>query len=188
MDIPAAGHHATDRVLDAANRWPRTPLVTQLRHVVLEELRGKSFSIRTLAEIEAEHRQQYRLATSGLSEAGGLALMLSAIGLYAVVAFAVGQRRNEIAIRLAIGAGAHQIVRRFVADGVRLSAAGLLIGLPISLFGLRQLRTLPDLPTISLPPVTAIATFGIVFVALAAAWLPARHAASVDPAVTLRRE
>ena len=92
-------------------------------------------------------------------------------------------------MRIAVGARGQQIVRRFVADGLRLSALGVVIGLPISLAGLRLLMdAVPDIPSVPLPSVTAVAAVGVVVVATAAAWIPARRAAAVDPAVTLRSE
>ena len=145
--------------------------------------------VRTLAEIEDETIRQFRLVTGGVSAAGLMALLLSAIGLYAVVAFSVGQRTREIAVRIAVGARGREIVRRFVGDGLRLSALGIALGLPVSLAGLRVLLSADaDFPAVPLGPVTAVAALGVVLVAAAAAWIPARRAAAVDPAVTLRCE
>ncbi|HEX7239451.1 MAG TPA: ABC transporter permease, partial [Longimicrobiaceae bacterium] len=163
------------------------PLVPAVRSVLQEEAPGMVARVRTLAEIEEEERRNFRLATGGVSAAGVMALLLSAVGLYAVVAFSVGQRTREIAVRIAVGARARQIARSFVADGLRLSALGLAFGLPLSLIGLRTLTTTLDgVPPVALGPVTAIAALGVGVVATAAAWIPARRAASVDPAVTLR--
>ena len=118
------------------------------------------------------------------------ALLLSAIGLYAVVAFSVGQRGREIAVRMAFGARGGQILRQFLTDGLRLSAIGLLLGLPIGLAALFVLTSLdPTLwPAVVLPSVAAIAALGVLLVAAAASWIPARRAAAVEPAVTLRGE
>jgi putative ABC transport system permease protein len=89
---------------------------------------------------------------------------------------------------MAVGGAHAQIVRRFVADGLRLSVIGLLIGLAVGLLALRTLMSDPDVPPIPLPAVTVIAAVSVVLVAAAAAWLPARRAAAVDPAVALRSE
>ncbi|HEX2202238.1 MAG TPA: FtsX-like permease family protein, partial [Longimicrobium sp.] len=165
------------------------PLVPALRKAAQEEAPGTAVQVRTFAEIEAVRERYYRNITGGLSAAGGMALFLSAIGLYAVVAFSVGQRTSEIAVRIAVGARARQIARRFLADGLRLSAIGLALGLPVSLLGLRVLLTLDDdFPSIPLPVVTLVAALGVVVVATAAAWIPARRAARVDPAITLRSQ
>ena len=68
-----------------------------------------------------------------------------------------------------------------------MSLFGLMIGLPISMLGLRILiATVPDIPRVPLLPVAAIAALGVFVVAMAAGWLPARRAAAVDPAITLR--
>ena len=163
------------------------PLVPAVRRVLQEEAPGMVARVRTLAEIEDEERRTFRLITGGVSAAGLMALLLSAIGLYAVVAFSVGQRTREIAVRIAVGARARQIASRFLADGLRLSALGLVLGLPVSLLALRALTTVLDgVPPIALGPVTAIAALGVALVATAAAWIPARRAASVDPPITLR--
>jgi predicted permease len=167
---------------------PGAPLIPTVRAIVVEELPGQVVSISTLAESEAERLRQFRSLTAGVSTAGVLALLLSAIGLYAVVAFSVGQRTREIAIRVAVGGGRSQIVRRFVADGLRLSAFGMVIGLPVSLLGLHLVMTIPDVPRVALPSVTAIAAAGVLIVSAAAVWIPSRRAAAVDPAVTLRAE
>jgi hypothetical protein len=163
------------------------PLVPAIRAVLQKEAPGTASSVRTLAAIEAEGRKTFRMFALAVSGAGVMALLLSAIGLYGVVAFSVSQRTGEIAVRIAVGARTRQIVQRFVADGLRLSAIGLVIGLPISLLALRAMLAADDsfrhVPT---PSVAAIAALGVVTVATAAAWIPARRAAAVDPAVTLR--
>jgi ABC-type antimicrobial peptide transport system permease subunit len=163
-------------------------MLESMRNLVQDEMRGAVASARTIQEIERERAGHFRIVMGGLTTAGLMALLVSAIGLYAVIAFAVGQRTAEIAVRIAVGARVEQIVSKFVGDGLRLSLLGLVFGLPISLIGLRALMTIPDVPQVRLPSVTAIAMLGVVIVATAAAWIPARRAASVDPAMTLRRE
>jgi predicted permease len=166
-----------------------TPLLPTLRAVVQTELPDMVAGVRTIADIEGERMRRFRTVIAVLMGAGALALLLSALGLYAVVAFAVGERTQEIAVRMAVGARAQQVVRNFVADGLRLSGIGLGLGLPLSLLGLRLLMGHdPDLPSVGLLPVTLIAALGVLSVATAAVWIPARRAAAIDPAVTLRRE
>jgi predicted lysophospholipase L1 biosynthesis ABC-type transport system permease subunit len=162
-------------------------LAATLRSVAQKEAPGMVIEVQTLASVREAQRREMAPMAGGLLWAGATALLLSAIGLYAVVAFSVSQRTGEIAVRIAVGAPARQIARRFVADGVRLSAFGLALGLPVSLLGLRALIASDDsFSTVALPVVTAIAALGVALVAIAAAWLPARRAASVDPAVVLR--
>ena len=165
-------------------------VVPSLRDAMQEVMPEMPPRIRTLADIDAGHIRTFRMVTTGLTVAGMIALFLSAIGLYAVVAFSVGQRTREIAVRMAVGARGGQIVKRFVSDGLRLSAIGLALGLPISLIGLQVLMTNldDDIPRVALGPVTALAALGVTVVAIAAAWIPARRAAAVDPAITLRSQ
>jgi predicted permease len=164
------------------------PLIPTIRGVINEEAPATVISLRTLAQVEAADARTFRMLTRGVSAAGLIALLLSAIGLYAVVAFSVGQRTREIAIRIAVGSSRQRLVRRFLADGLRLSVIGLVLGLPISLIGLRALTILLRFPwPVTLPPITAIATTGVIIVATIAVWIPAQRAASVDPASTLRR-
>ncbi|MQA88697.1 MAG: FtsX-like permease family protein [Gemmatimonas sp.] len=165
-------------------------MIPSLRGVVLEEFPDRRIvEMRTLASIERAERFWIVVISSALTAAASLALLLSALGLYAVVAFSVGQRRGEIAVRLAIGATPQQVTRLFTSDGVRLSLFGLLLGLPLSVASLgAMLQQMDDFPDVSLGLVTAVAAGGVLLVASGASWIPARRAARVDPAVTLRSE
>jgi predicted permease len=167
---------------------PARTLLPALRSAAQEDAQRVVVGLRILADIADEKERNFRLAATGVSIAGLLALLLAAIGLYAVIAFSVGQRTREIAVRMAIGGARPQIVRRFVLDGLRLCAIGLVVGLPVSLFALRTLMSEPGVPQIGLTPVSVLAAASVVVVATLAAWLPARRAAAVDPAVTLRSE
>ena len=145
--------------------------------------------LRTLAAQQAQERLILWGAIGLFSAAGFAVLLLCALGLYAVVAFSVGQRTGEIAVRMAVGARARQIVAHFAADGLRLTTIGVLVGLPLSLVGLRQVVALsPDLPDVSVALMTVVIAIGVMTVAGLASWLPANRAADVDPAVILRKE
>jgi hypothetical protein len=169
---------------------PALPLMATVQRVAQEVAPAQVVRTRTLFEIEEANRRVNRMMVGGLLAAGAAALLLSAIGLYAVVAFSVGQRGREIAVRMAFGARGGQILRQFLTDGLRLSAIGLLLGLPVGLAALFVLTSLdPTLwPAVVLPSVAAIAALGVLLVAAAASWIPARRAAAVEPAVTLRGE
>ena len=161
-----------------------------IREVVQERSsRLTILSMRTIAEVEAEVRNGFYLITGILAGGGALALLISAVGLYAVVAFSVQQRTGEIAVRMAVGARARNIVSQFIGDGLRLSVVGLALGLPLSLIALHLLLSVAEiLPPVSLTPVGVIAGFSVLAVAAAAAWIPARRAAGVDPALVLRKD
>jgi predicted permease len=132
-----------------------------------------------------------RMAANLLGAMGALALLLAAIGLYGVMAYAVSQRTQEMGIRLALGASPGSLLGMVVGQGMTLAAIGLAIGLVIALgaFGsIGAMRSL--LPGISpLDPVTFVAVPIVLgLIALLASWIPARRAGRVDPLVALRYE
>ena len=105
-----------------------------------------------------------------------------------MVAFGVGQRRREIGIRLALGAGAAQVVRQVVGDGLRQVVVGVCVGVALtigaSLVAHRVLFGLAPLEPVALLGGPAL----FLAAALLAAWLPARRAAAIDPLTVLRAE
>jgi len=116
----------------------------------------------------------------------GVALLLSVIGIYAVLAFGVSQRTGELGVRMAIGAGRREILGLVLNHGARLIAIGLGIGLLLALVLGQLAKTqlfgvLPwdPLTFLSVPPLLAL-------FALLACWLPARRASAVDPMTALR--
>lgn len=117
-----------------------------------------------------------------------VALLLSALGIYGVISLAVGSRRREIGIRLALGADAGSVVRRLVRRGVVLAVPGLVVGGMLALLVGQLIRALLlDLSPTD-PTVLASVTVLLLSVVATAAWIPARRAAWVDPAESLRRE
>jgi predicted permease len=119
---------------------------------------------------------------------GVVALLLSLLGLYGMLARTVAQRSREIGVRLALGAAPASIVRLVLGQGWRFTAVGLVIGLGLAAAGARLLASF--LPGIS--PLDAAAFTGAALLlggaATVAMWLPVRHALAVDPARTLRSE
>ena len=144
---------------------------------------------RTLAAVEASERRSVVTAISAAGGAGALALLLSAIGLYAVVAFAVGQRVREIGIRTALGAESRQVVRLFVRRGLRLCLFGLVIGLALGIGGGRVISAVEgNGPPAGILGLAALVAAFVIGVALLASWIPARRAARIDPLEALRVE
>lgn len=129
-----------------------------------------------------------RLTTLLLGSFGALALLLAAIGLYGAINVHVGERRREMAVRLALGAAPRSLARFVTGIGLRLAALGLGFGL-LGALGLTRLLTIvlygvsPLDPLILASVVALLALVGIV-----AAWLPARRAAQIDPMIALRAE
>ncbi len=118
----------------------------------------------------------------------GVALLLAALGTYGVLSYAVAQRRREIGIRMALGAQRKQIGTQFLALGLRLLAAGTILGLLGAWLAGRAMQSiLFDVPT--LPIATLLGTALVMTaVSLVACLIPARRATKVDPMVALRTE
>ena len=143
---------------------------------------------RTLSTLLADASARVRFLMLVLGTASAIALVLGAVGLYGVMAYAVSLRQREIGVRMALGARPVDVSRMVSAQGLTLAAIGVVIGLVSALAATRLLRgMLYDVsPT---DPLTLAATsLALVFVALIACWLPARRAAGVDPAEALRSD
>jgi hypothetical protein len=119
---------------------------------------------------------------------GAVALLLAAIGVYGVLAYAVAHRRREIGIRLALGAQAANVVRGVLRESLVLVVCGVALGFLGALGAARYLETLLYGVTAREP--LAFGAVAVLFLAVAAvaAWLPARAAAGVDPLTTIRHE
>ncbi len=118
----------------------------------------------------------------------GLALTLAMIGIYAVLAFGVSQRRGELGVRLALGAQRRDLVRLILSDGARLVAYGMLLGLVAWLLVAKAIRSHVFLVG-EQEWMTLVGVLGLTgTLALLAMWLPARRAASVEPNQALRTD
>jgi len=116
---------------------------------------------------------------------GVVALVLALGGIYAVLSYVVGRRRQEIGIRMALGARRGQVVQLVVRQGLTLVGLGVLIGLPVSLLVLRELSSLLVGVT-ARDPLTYVLAIGLLAgTTVISALIPARRAASVDPKTAL---
>jgi len=147
------------------------------------ELRIRPFT----AQVEASMRRE-RLMARLAGFFGILALVLAAVGLYGLLAYAVAQRTAEVGIRIALGAEPGAVVRMMLARGMYPVGAGIVIGLPAAWWATRFIATLLYglKPFDPLTIAAAIAT--LTGVALAAGLIPARRAAKVDPMTSLRQD
>lgn len=117
-----------------------------------------------------------------------LALAVAAIGTYAVIAFAVASRTREIGIRIALGATRRDVVRLVMSTGVRLTLAGTALGVAGAYAGSRVLSSVLLDVTPHDPATFAVAPTVLVLVALAASYVPARGALTLDPVIALKTE
>jgi predicted permease len=119
---------------------------------------------------------------------GLMAVFLSCIGLYGLMSYLVGRRTGEIGIRMALGADRSEVAWRVLREIGLLVLAGIVIGLPLTLFGIRLVRNmlygLSGTDPLSLMAATAL----LLFAGMAAGYFPARRASSVNPVVALRDE
>ena len=177
------------RSLLVRTRGPVEDVIPTIRSLANAEAPNMPLtSARTLAAIEASNRTLQMQASSAAAGGGLLALFLSAIGLYAIVSFAVGQRTREIGIRTALGANRSEVIGLFFYRGLRLSVIGLAIGLPLSIIALRIISRMEGIVSVSTPLLaTLIATF-VTGISAFATWIPARRAAGIDPLNALRAE
>jgi predicted permease len=144
--------------------------------------------VRTLNEVVAASVSAPRSLTVLLLGFGGLAVVIGAVGVYSLIAYIVSWRTREIGIRLALGAQRWQIVRGVVQQSLLLAAGGSAIGLAAAAASSRLLHSFL-FEVSALDPVTFCAVpVLMLLLALAAAWIPARRAASVDPMEALRSE
>jgi predicted permease len=119
---------------------------------------------------------------------GALALLLSAIGLYGLMAYTVAQRRREIGIRVALGAAPRRVMREVVRDGLAVTLTGVAAGFAAALATVQLVRSLLFGVTPHDPLTLVAAPASLVAVAMVACLLPAARAARVDPMIALRTE
>jgi putative ABC transport system permease protein len=146
------------------------------------------FDIKTMDERLSKSVAQSRFIMLMLAIFSVLALVLSAVGVYGVMAYTVSQRTHEIGIRIALGAQRSDVLRLVLGQGMILTLAGVAVGLAASLALTRVMRSLLY-GVSSTDPLTFIAVAAIlVAVALLACYIPARRAMKVDPMEALRYE
>ena len=162
-------------------------LVPQLRAAVREiDPEQPIADVRTLDQWIARSLQNRRTPTTLLAVFGGVALLLSAIGIYGVLAFGVAQRVREFGIRQALGADRGSILSLVLTEGLRTAGAGILIGVVLAVMVTRYLQALLFGVTSRDPVVFAGVGAVLLAVALVACYIPARRATEVDPMVALR--
>ena len=145
-------------------------------------------NVTTMEQIVGRTIAPWRFSTIVFTVFSALALFFATVGLSALIAYGVKQRSREIGIRIALGARTHDVIRLLLREGALVVTAGIAIGIPAALLSARLLSTqlFSVTPT---DPATFIAVAGVLAaVSLAAAYLPARAAAVIDPVVALRRE
>ena len=164
-------------------------LVPALRRVVQQADRDLPIiDVRTQREQIEANMQMERVFAALSAGFGVLALALACVGIYGIMAYSVAQRTNEIGIRLALGAQPGQVRSMILRESTWLTAVGIFVGVGAAL-GLTRLVKSMLYGVTPNDPVTLIGGMALLIgVALAATWIPARRAASVQPTEALRHE
>jgi putative ABC transport system permease protein len=144
--------------------------------------------VKTMQHIVDNAVTQPRFNFFLLSLFSGIALLLSAAGIYGVTAYSVTQRTHEFGIRLALGAQVGDVLRMIIRQGMLLISVGIAVGLLASFALTRLLRGLLFGVSVTDPLTFVAITLLLALVALLACYIPARRATKVDPLVALRYE
>ena len=167
----------------------REPLVATIRGKVAEVDPTLALSgVLSMEDVIANSVAQPRLIAQFVSAFAGFALILAAIGMYGVMAYSVSQRKQEMGIRMSLGAGASEIVRLIVRQGMTLAFAGMVIGAVASLALTRLLSGLLFGVRSTDPAIFAGAAGVLALSAFVACFFPARRATRIDPITILRSE
>ena len=142
--------------------------------------------MRTISQIRDESVAPRRLNAALLSSFSGLAVLIAAVGIAGVLAFSVSARTNEIGIRMSLGADSARVLRMILMEGGVLLALGLAVGVGGAMAATRLMQGLlfgvtPNDPETLVGVAVVMAAIGV-----AACWIPARRAAKIDPAITMR--
>jgi putative ABC transport system permease protein len=172
------------RVAGNPSQW-----IEPLRSALGEVDRTAALDIRPLEEAAAGALFPMRVATGFVGSLSGLGLAMALAGLYGSVSYAVGRRTRELGIRAALGASRRRIVWTALRDGIAVLACGAIIGVPLAFLAIRPLV---DLLPAGVNPWDAAPLLGGMLLLLAtgaaAAWIPARRAAKIDPSTALRQD
>jgi putative ABC transport system permease protein len=146
------------------------------------------FEIRTLDQYLASSVAEPKFSAMLIGLFAGLALILSCIGLYGVMSYAVAQRTRELGIRMALGAQRRDVLRLVIRQGIGLTLLGAAIGVAIAVALTRMMKSWLFGVSPTDPLTFAVAALLLTIVALLSCWVPARRAAKVDPITALRFE
>jgi putative ABC transport system permease protein len=184
----AQAPNSTITVVARTSNDPKNLIASVRREVAALDSELPVFNVRTLEETLSRSVAQPRFNTLLLATFAAVALLLTAIGLYGVVAYSVAQRTHEFGIRLALGAGARNVLMLVIGQGMKLALTGVGIGL-VGALALTRLMTSFLFGISTSDPLTFVAiALLLIFTALLACYIPASRATKVDAMVALRYE
>jgi predicted permease len=167
---------------------PEASIPTLRRVAAATDPYASGFTAAPMTEYNALLLLPRKVAASLLSFLGVIAFLLAGVGLYGVVSYSVSQRTQELGIRIALGARPHEVLGTVMREGIVLTAAGVAIGLGLSVVTMRLVSGLLFAVSPFDPGTFASASLFLAAVAAAASILPARRASRLDPFTALRAE
>jgi putative ABC transport system permease protein len=187
--LPFAQRPARDMTVVLATTDSPAALAESVRRSVLELDKDQPVStVRSLDAMVAESLGEPRFRTYLLAGFSAIALLLAAVGLMGLVAYAVTQRRREIGVRMALGAGQGEVLRMILTEGLRPVLAGILIGTFAAWAASRVLAGLLFGVTPTDPLTFVVIPLLLVVGASLACYLPARRVLRIDPAEAMQAE
>ncbi len=187
--LPHAQHPYGQMALVLRSTADPTSLTTAVRKEVQAiEKDQPVFNVRTMSQVRSESMVPQRLSAFMFACFALIALLLTAIGIYAVIAYSVVQRTREIGIRMALGAQSRDVLKLVVRNGMKLALIGVAVGLAGALALSRLVSSLLFGVTPTDTLTFAAVLIGLLGVALLACYIPARRATKVDPLEALRNE
>jgi predicted permease len=158
-----------------------------IRRRLQREMPGAAYvTVAPFSDVLGSEMRQWSVGAAAFTVFGTLALILAALGLYSVIAYGVTQRTHELGVRMALGARATDVVRLVVGEGLLFGSLGLAIGAGISLAAAHWIAPLLFKESPRDPIVFGAVSGALIVITIAASWIPARRAASVDPKTALQ--
>jgi len=187
--LPAAQWKPHEGGLFARARGDARQAIEPLRRRLQAEMPGAAYvTVARLGEIVEGQARPWVMGATLFTAFGLLALVLAAGGLYSVIAYHVAQRRQELAVRVALGAAAGDVIRLVVSEGLRFAVSGAVVGGAIAVVGGRWIAPLLFNQSARDPVVFGTVTAVLLIVAVGASMIPAIRGARVDPNAALRAE
>jgi predicted permease len=184
--LPGFNPHVVLLMRTAADPQSVLPIVREALHTL--DPNQPIYHVQSIETVLSDSLALRRMTANLLGIFTLVAFALAAVGIYGVLAYSVAQRTREIGVRMALGARREDIVRLVLMQAARYAVVGIIAGLAVSLAGARLINGLL-FRTSSMDPASASITIAVLMVLAAfAVTIPARRAASVDPAVALRAE
>ncbi len=187
--LPAAQWHDQDGGLFVRVAGDPRRSIEPLRRRLQEAMPGTSYlTVTRLGELVEAQSRSWVMGATVFTAFGALALVLAAVGLYSVIAYNVAQRRQELAVRVALGAAFGDIMRLVVGEGLRFALTGAAVGGAIALIAAPRIAPLLFNQSPRDPVVFGAVTGALLVVAVVASLIPAIRGARVDPNSALRAD